>query len=71
MNADPGVDEYQWFRGVSAKVEAGAQWRVAGPAGLFFEYRLTFVRLRASVPGGDLWTSPWTRHLVLGAFVAL
>lgn len=53
------------------KAKAGVQWRVAGPVGVFLEYRLTFVRLGVSVPGGDLWTSLWTNHLVLGAFVAL
>jgi lipid A oxidase len=65
------IDEYQWFRGVSVKAEVGVQWRVAGPVGIFLEYRLTFVRLGVSVPGGDLRTSLWTSHLVLGAFVAL
>jgi lipid A oxidase len=65
------VDEYQWFRGLSLKVGAGVQWRFAGPAGTFLEYRLTFARLWASVPGGGASTSLWTRHLVFGAFVAL
>jgi lipid A oxidase len=64
------TDEYQWFRGVSVKVQAGAQWRVVGPAGIFVEYRLTFAHLGVSVPGGTLRTSLWTNHLALGAFVA-
>ena len=65
------VDEYQWFRGVSLKAAAGFQWRFAGPAGLFVEYRLTFAHLRVSAPGGDLSTSLWTNHLAAGALLAL
>jgi lipid A oxidase len=65
------VDEYQWFRGVSLKMQAGLQWRFAGPAGVFFEYRFTFAHLGVSTPGGDLSTSFWTHHLVAGGFVAL
>jgi len=65
------VDEYQWFRGISAKAQVGVQWRLPGPAGIFLEYRLTFAYLRVSVPGGDLSTWLRTHHLVAGAFVAL
>jgi lipid A oxidase len=65
------VDEYQWFRGVSAKAQVGAQWRLPGPAGVFLEYRFTLAHLRVSVPGGDLSTWPRTHHFVGGVFVAL
>ena len=65
------VDEYQWFRGVSVKAEAGVQCRVAGPAGVFLEYRFTFAHLRVSTPGGYLSSSLWTHHLVAGALLAL
>jgi len=65
------VDEYQWFRGISLKAAAGFQWRFAGPAGLFVEYRLTFAHLHASTPGGNLSTSLWTNHLAAGALLAL
>jgi hypothetical protein len=65
------VDGYQWFRGVSLKAQAGIQWRVAGPAGVFLEYRFTYAHLRASTPAGDLSTSLRTHHLVGGLFVAL
>src|SRR5207302_523349 len=65
------VDEYQWFRGISARAQVGVQWRLPGPAGIFLEYRLTFAYLRVSVPGGDLSTWLRTHHLVAGAFVTL
>ena len=65
------VDEYQWFRGVSLKMQAGAQWRFAGLAGVFLEYRFTFAHLGVSTPAGDLSTSLWTHHFVAGGFVAL
>jgi len=65
------VDEYQWFHGISLKTQAGAQWRIAGLAGVCLEYRFTFVHLGASTPAGDLSTSLRTHHLVLGAFVGL
>ena len=65
------VDEYQWFRGVSLKMQAGVQWRFAGPAGAFLEYRFTFAHLGISTPGGDLSTSLWTHHFVVGGFVGL
>ena len=65
------VDEYQWFRGVSVKVQAGVQAAVAGPFGLFAEYRFTFAHLGVSTPAGHLATSLWTHHVIAGAFVAL
>jgi lipid A oxidase len=65
------IDEYQWFRGLSLKAQAGVQGLVAGPLGLFAEYRLTFAHLRVSTPAGDLSTSLWTHHVVGGVFLAL
>jgi lipid A oxidase len=65
------IDEYQWFRGVSLKAQAGVQGLVAGPLGLFAEYRFTFAHLGVSTPAGDLSTSLSTHHVIAGVFVAL
>jgi hypothetical protein len=62
---------YQWFRGVSLKVQAGVQWRLARFGGVFVEYRLTLAHLDVTAPGGDLSTWLRTHHVIAGAFVAL
>jgi lipid A oxidase len=58
-------EEYQW-QGPGVQGFLGTNFDLTRHWSIFAEYKLSYVDLELSIPGGSINVTPWTHHFVVG-----